>query len=58
VVFNNFGASSIDFDLFFWVDTEQNGLLAAKDAAVVVINNTFTEKGIEIPYPVQRVITK
>ena len=58
VVYQNFGGSSIDFILYFWVNTQQNGILDAKDAAVVQINTAFVEKGIEIPYPVQTVFVK
>ncbi len=56
VVFSNFGPSTIDFELYYWVDTRENGLLDAKDAAVVAINTAFAENGIEIPYPVQTVL--
>jgi small-conductance mechanosensitive channel len=58
VVFSNLGAYSIDFELYFWVNTQENGVLNAKDAAVVAINTAFAQKRIEIPYPVQTVITK
>ncbi len=58
VIFSNFGDSSIDFDLYFWVDTQKNDILFAKDSAVVMINAAFVEKGIEIPYPVQTVLMK
>jgi small-conductance mechanosensitive channel len=58
VAFHNFGASSIDFTLYFWVNMQENSILAAKDQAVVLINDAFAEKRIEIPYPVQMVITK
>jgi small-conductance mechanosensitive channel len=58
VAFNNFGPSSIDFTLYFWINTQETGLLDAKDQAIVKINTAFTEKGIEIPYPVQTVISK
>jgi small conductance mechanosensitive channel len=58
VVYNNFGPSSIDFTLYFWIDTKKQGILDARDQAVVKINTAFIEKGIEIPYPVQTVITK
>jgi small conductance mechanosensitive channel len=58
VTYHTFGASSIDFTLYFWVNTQENGLLDAKDHAVVRINTSFIEKGIEIPYPVQTVIAK
>lgn len=58
VVFNNFGDSSIDFTLYFWINTQENGIMEAQDAAVVAVNSAFEEKGIEIPYPVQVVLTK
>jgi small conductance mechanosensitive channel len=58
VIYSNFGASTIDFELYFWVNTKESGLLDVKDAAVVALNTAFTEKGIELPYPVQTVITK
>jgi small-conductance mechanosensitive channel len=58
VSFNNFGDSSIDFTLYFWVDTRKNGILDAKDAAVLAINSAFEEKEIEIPYPVQTVLMR
>ena len=58
VVFSHFGDSSIDFDLYFWVNTQINDILFAQDSAVVMINAAFAEKGIEIPYPVQTVLVK
>jgi small-conductance mechanosensitive channel len=58
VVYNNFGASSIDFTLYFWVNTQENDILEATDQAVVEINTAFVGKGIEIPYPVQTVLVK
>jgi len=58
VIYSNFGASTIDFELYFWVDTHKNGLFDVKDAAVVALNASFNAKGIELPYPIQTVITK
>lgn len=58
VGYHNFGASSIDFTIYFWINTQENGILAAKDQAVVEINTAFAQKGIEIPYPVQTVLMK
>lgn len=56
--YHNFGASSIDFTLYFWVNTQESSILTTKDQAVVKINTAFAEKEIEIPYPVQTVIAK
>jgi small-conductance mechanosensitive channel len=58
LAYYNFGPSSIDFTLYYWVNTKEQGILDAKDQAVVKINSAFAQKGIEIPYPVQTVITK
>ena len=56
VVFNNFGGSSIDFTLYYWVNTSEADILAARDQAVVAINAAFAAQNIEIPYPVQTVL--
>lgn len=53
VVFQTFGASSIDLTLFFWVNTSISSHIAAKDAALTRIKNAFTKHKIEIPYPIQ-----
>jgi small conductance mechanosensitive channel len=58
IIFNNFGASSIDFTLYFWINIQENSILTAKDQAIVEINQAFSEKGVEIPYPVQTVLMK
>ena len=56
LVFNNFGDSSIDFTLSYWVDAAQVNLLAVQDAAVTQINAAFVARQIEIPYPIQTVL--
>jgi small conductance mechanosensitive channel len=56
VVFDNFAPSTLDFTLYFWIDTNQVGILGAKDAAVTGINAAFDEKGIEMPFPVQTIL--
>lgn len=53
VLFQSFGASSIDLTLFFWVDTAVNSHVAAKDMALTRIKQAFKRKNIEIPYPIQ-----
>jgi small-conductance mechanosensitive channel len=51
VVYNNFGAYSIDFTLYFWVTLEDLGFLDAQDAAVTRIKTAFEQAGIAIPVP-------
>ena len=55
VVFRNFGESSIDFTLYFWIDLEQSGYLDALDAVVVNLKTAFEAAGINIPYPVRTI---
>jgi small conductance mechanosensitive channel len=55
VVFRNFGESSIDFTLYFWIDLRAGGYFRALDAAVVKIKAAFDAAGIEIPYPMRTV---
>ncbi len=52
---NNLGPFSLDLTLYYWVDTQQIGTLAAKDAGVRAIKATFEQAGIDMPYPTQTV---
>lgn len=49
VLFNEFGDSSLNFRLLFWVLFE-NGLGARSDISVA-IDKAFKENGVEIPFP-------
>jgi len=53
VLFHTFGASSIDFTVYFWVDTAQSNIFLAKDTALTFIKKAFEKKNIEIPFPIQ-----
>ncbi|MBN1667104.1 MAG: mechanosensitive ion channel [Anaerolineales bacterium] len=55
LAFKSFGASSIDFDLYYWIDSTQSDFLGTWDAAVVQLNRAFEAAGIEIPFPVHTV---
>ena len=46
-----FGASSIDFLVRWWVDTRQNSLFEVQNAVVFAAKKALDEAGIEIPYP-------
>lgn len=58
VIFGNFGAATIDFTIYFWVDSAVNNPFAAMDAGVIAINSSFEKEGIEIPYPTQTILLK
>ena len=53
VNFHTFGASSIDLDVMFWVDTSINSHITGRDIALSKIKVAFEKKKIEIPYPIQ-----
>lgn len=55
VVFNNFGESSIDFTLYFWIDMQKADYLDTVDKTITGINAAFEQHGIEIPFPVRTV---
>ncbi len=55
VLFQNFGSSTFDLTIYFWITTSQTGVAAAKDAGLKAIKGAFDEKQIEMPYPTQTV---
>ncbi|MBE9504380.1 MAG: mechanosensitive ion channel, partial [Proteobacteria bacterium] len=55
VYFRNFGDSSLDLLLIFWVDNYTTRF-GAEDKINLEINRRFAEAGIEIPFPIRTVI--
>lgn len=54
VVFHEFGDSSINFTLRFWVDDAQHkNYLQLKSRAVKALKKAFDEAGINIPFPIR-----
>jgi small-conductance mechanosensitive channel len=53
---NDFGSSSLNFKLRFWVPVE-NGLSAKSDVSIAIYNK-FKENNIEIPFPQQDISIK
>jgi len=51
----NFGDSSIEMELRFWIRDPENGVANVSSAARVAIWDAFKANGIEIPFP-QRVV--
>lgn len=56
LVFNNFGESSIDFTVYYWVDLKIGDYFKAIDTAITGIKTAFEKKGIEIPSPIRTVV--
>lgn len=50
VLFLNFGESSLDFKLFYWIDDINKGYQTDTDLRLEIIR-TFAEKNISIPFP-------
>lgn len=55
VVFDTFGLSSIEFTLYFWIDTAQHDFQDAQDKALKALKQAFEAAGISIPFPIQTV---
>ena len=55
VRFTNFGSSTFDLTIHYWIDTSQTSLVAAKDAGLKAIKAAFEETRIEMPFPVQTI---
>lgn len=52
--FDEFGGSSINFKLRFWIDeTAQRGYLAAQSEAIIRLKKAFAEHDISIPFPIR-----
>ena len=57
--YTNFGESSIDFMLRFWVDARENlTALEVKSRAIMQIKKTFENNHITIPYPMRTLISE
>jgi small conductance mechanosensitive channel len=56
VAFDSFGPSSVDFTAYYWVDTQQIGVLDGRDAGIRNLKTFFDRAGIEMPYPTQVVL--
>jgi small-conductance mechanosensitive channel len=57
IIFSNFGDSTIDFTLHYWIDTGEAGILKAQDEGVRAIKTAFEREQIEMPYPTHMILT-
>lgn len=57
IVFNSLTNSALELNVSFWVDMTQNDPLHAKDTVLLKVKSVFNERGIEIPHPVQAVLS-
>ncbi|MBN1220918.1 MAG: mechanosensitive ion channel [Anaerolineae bacterium] len=55
VIFKEFGESSINATLYFWIDPHQTDYFSTLDVAVKGIKLAFEREGINIPYPIRTV---
>lgn len=54
-IFQNFGNTTFDMSIYFWIDTNQTNVLAAKDAGLNEIKQAFEQAEIDMPLPAQTV---
>lgn len=55
VLFENFGSTTMDLSLYFWIDTSSTSVVNAKDAGLKAIKTAFEEAQIDMPLPGQMV---
>ena len=55
VVFQEFGDSSINATLYFWIDTSEAAYFDTLDAATKGVKEAFEREGINIPFPIRTV---
>jgi small-conductance mechanosensitive channel len=52
----DFGESSLDFVLRFWIRDPQNGLTNIRGQVLLALWDTFKENDIKIPFPHREII--
>jgi small conductance mechanosensitive channel len=51
--YEEFGASSINFSIRFWIEPDQKTFLKARSEGIKVIRQAFRDHGITIPFPIR-----
>ena len=55
-VYSEFGDSSINFELRFWLDlAEEKDYLVSKSNAIIALKKAFDKEGITIPFPMRTI---
>jgi small conductance mechanosensitive channel len=57
IVFNSLTDHALELNVNFWVDVTKNDPLHAKDTVLLKLKSVFHEQGIEIPHPVQTLLS-
>ncbi len=57
VVFKEFGDSSINATVYFWISTSEAGYFGSLDGVVKGIKTAFAQESIDIPFPIRTVYT-
>jgi small conductance mechanosensitive channel len=58
VTFVSLTDSAMQVNISFWVDVKTNDIARVKEAVLLRIKSAFSEKGIEIPHPIQAVYSR
>ena len=53
-----FGASSLDFKLRFWISDPQAGLTNVRGKVLIALWDTFKDNGVNIPFPHREIIMR
>jgi small-conductance mechanosensitive channel len=57
VAFDNFGESTIDFTLYYWIQPDETALVDARDEGIRALKLAFEREGVVLPYPTMTVLT-
>ena len=55
VLFENFGSTTMDLTIYYWIDTSLTNVASAKDAGLKGIKGAFEQAQIDMPLPGQTV---
>lgn len=53
--FEEFGESSLDFTLRYWIEDPSNGIITVRGPMMMALWDAFKREGIDIPFPVRDV---